>query len=177
MSEINDKLVEFVRTALSFELSGEHFYRHAAEITQHPKGKAMFLRLAEQERAHGEEIGALFASIIGEHEWRRVSAEESSHPHPSALVERLEKDVAARAHGEVADDAQALRLALELERRAILFFDELATHTGDPALVEVIRKLADEERFHYDFIQGQLDSVQNVGVWMDSAEFRVDGRF
>lgn len=177
MSQINDKIVEFARTAVSFEIHGEHFYRHAAETTEHPRGKAMFLTLAEQKRAHMAEIGALFADIIGEHEWQRIQAEEAAHTHPSAIVAELEAAVAAHGHSAVADDAQALRLALELKRRVIRFLQDLAAHTEDAAVVEVINRLADEERYRYDFLQGQLDSVLNVGVWLDAPEFRVDARF
>ena len=62
-------------------------------------------------------------------------------------------------------------------RRVIRFLEDLAAHTADAAVVEVIRRLTDEERYRYDFLQGQLDSVLNVGVWLDAPEFRVDGRF
>lgn len=178
MSQINDKIVEFARMAVSFEIKTEHFYRHAAETTEHPKGKAMFLTLAQQEQAHMADVGALFSDIIGEHEWQRIQAEEAAHTHPSsAIVADLEAAVASHGHSAVADDAQALRLGLELKRRAIRFLDDLASHTEDAAVVEVIRRLADEERYRYDFLQGQLDSVLNVGVWLDGPEFRMDGRF
>lgn len=177
MSQINDKLVDLAREAVSFELNSVHFYRHAGETTEHPQGKVMFGRLAAQATAHMAELGAIFAGIIGEHEWQRIQAEEAAHTHPSAIVGSLEAAVAAHRHGEVADDAQALRLALELARRVIRFLDELAAHTVDASVADVIRRLTDEERYRYDFLQGQLDSVLNVGVWLDAPEFRVDGRF
>ena len=177
MSQINDKLVELAREAVSFEINSVHFYRHAGAMTEHPLGKVTFGKLAEQATAHMAELGAIFAGIIGEHEWLRIQGEETAHTHPSGIVGQLEAAVAAHRHSEVADDAQALRLALELARRVIHFLDELASHTADTAVADVIRRLADEERFRYDFLQGQLDSVLNVGVWLDGPEFRVDGRF
>ena len=177
MSQINEKLVELARLAVSFEINSEHFYQHAAQTTEHPLGKAMFRKLSEQKKDHLADIANLFAGIIGEHEWARIRAEEEAHTHPSDIVAELEAAVTAHGHRAVADDAQALRLALELKRRVIHFLDVLAEHTTDRALLEVISKLADEERFRYDFLQGQLDSVLNVGVWLDAPEFRVDGRF
>lgn len=177
MSHINEKIVEFARLAVSFEINSEHFYRHAAETTEHPLGKKMFLKLAEQKKAHMADIAALFIGILGEHEWQRIYAEEQAHTHPSTIVNELEAAVTSHGHRAVADDAQALRLALELKRRVIHFLEDLATHNSDQAVVAVIHKLTDEERFRYDFLQGQLDSVLNVGVWLDAPEFRVDGRF
>ena len=177
MTHQNEPLVAVARSALALEFNGEYFYQRAAEATQHPQGKAMFLQLAQQEGGHVEEIGHLFSSLIGASDWAQIVAEEAANPRISEVVQQLEIAVKARGHGEVADDTQALRLAMELERRAIKFFEGLRVHTTDPALLDMIRALADEERFHYDFLQAQLDSVLNVGVWLDGAEFRVDGRF
>lgn len=174
---LNEKVVELVRLALSLELGGEHFYRHAAGMTEHAKGREMFLALAEQERARRDDIGALFAALIGDHEWQRIAAEEAAHVHPADVVAQLEAAFAARGHAAVADDAQALRLALELKRRAIHFYGEVEKHTADAETLGMLHKLIDEERYHYDYLQGQLDSVQNVGVWLDGPEFRMDGRF
>lgn len=177
MTQVDEKVIELVRTALSFELGGEQFYRHAAEATEHPKGKEMFLKLAEAEKEHMNDVHDVFASLIGEETWKRLLAEELHHPHQSKVVAELEAAVAHRGHSIVADDTQALRLAMELERRAIKFFEDLAKHTDDPNLVDAVNRLADEERFHYDFLQGQLDSILNVGIWLDAAEFRVDAKF
>ena len=37
--------------------------------------------------------------------------------------------------------------------------------------------ICDEERFHYDLLQSQYDSVTNSGFWLDVSEFRMDARF
>lgn len=39
------------------------------------------------------------------------------------------------------------------------------------------RAIADEERFHYDLLQTQYDSVTGSGFWLDSAEFQMDGKY
>jgi rubrerythrin len=177
MSNFDQHLVELVRGAIGLELNGEYFYRRAAEATEHPKGKAMFLRLAEEEQGHVGEVHDLFVSLIGEAEWERISAEEAANPRSSPVISQLEAAVLARGHSDVADDTQALRLAMELERRAVSFFGELEARTDDSVKIGLIRKLIDEERYHYDILQAQLDSVLNVGIWLDAPEFRLDGKF
>ena len=177
MSNVDDRVVELVRTALDFEFGGEHLYRHLAELTQNSSGKAMFLRLAAEEKAHVEESHALFAALVGEEEWKRLSTQEAEHAHPSRIVADLEATVLQRGHAVVADDTQALRMAMELERRAIEMFKEMANHTTDPAVLDLIGKLVQEECFHYDSLQAQLDSVLNVGMWLDQPEFRMDGKY
>lgn len=177
MSHVDDRIIELVRTALDFELGGEHFYRHLAGLTKNASGKAMFLRLAEEEKKHVDESHALFAALVGEEEWQRLSMREATKANPSQIVADLEATILQRGHAVVADDTQALRMAMELERRAIHMFQEMANHTKDPAVLDLIGKLVQEESFHYDSLQAQLDSVLNVGLWLDQPEFRMDGKF
>ena len=177
MSHVDDKIIDLVRTALDFELGGEHFYRHLAELTQNASGKAMFLRLAEEEKRHVGESHALFAALVGEEEWQRLSSQEAVRAQPSQIVAELEAVVLQRGHAAVADDTQALRMAMELERHAIQMFKDMSEHTEDPAVLDLIGKMVQEETFHYDSLQAQLDSILNVGLWLDQPEFRMDGKF
>ncbi len=177
MSHVDDRIIELVRTALDFEFGGEHFYRHLAELTQNASGKAMFLRLAEDEKRHVEDSHTLFAALVGEEEWARLATREAQQANPSRIVAELEAVILQRGHAVVADDTQALRMAMELERRAIHTFEEMANHTTDPAVLNLIGKLVQEESFHYDSLQAQLDSVLNVGLWLDQPEFRMDGKY
>ncbi|MFA7239086.1 MAG: ferritin family protein [Sulfuricellaceae bacterium] len=177
MAHIDDKVIELARTALSFELGGEHFYRHAAGITQNARGKAMFQRLAEEENGRMEDLHTLFSAIIGAGEWQRLVAEETASVNPSAVVSEMETTVANRGHGVVADDTQALRMAMEMQRKVIHLYKSLASHTEDAVVAGLIAKMIEEENFQYDNFQAQLDSVLNVGLWLDSPEFRMDGKF
>ncbi len=177
MTHIDDRVIELARTALSFEYGEEHFYRHAAEMTQNPSGKAMFLRLAEEESGHMEDMHKLFSAIIGKDEWQRLAAEEAANAHPSKVIAEMEAAVVHRGNVAVADDAQALRMAMEMERRVIHLLKDLSNHTQDTEITRLISKMIAEECSQYDALQAQMDSVLNVGLWLDTPEFRMDGRF
>ena len=177
MTHIDDRVIELARTALSFEYGEEHFYRHAAEMTQNPRGKAMFLRLAKEEPGHMDDMHRLFSAIIGKDEWQRLAAEEAANAHPSKVIAEMEAAVANRGMIAVADDTQALRMAMELERRVIHLLKDMADHTQDPAIIELIGKMIMDECSQYDALQAQLDSVLNVGLWLDIPEFRMDGKY
>jgi rubrerythrin len=177
MSHIDDKVIELARTALSFEYSGEHFYRHAAEMTRNASGKAMFLRLAEEDADRMADLHSLFSNLIGKEEWQRLVAEESASTHSSKVTADMETEVARRGHSVVADDTQALRLAMEMERRLIHLLKELASHTNDSEIIKLVGKMIEGECFQYDSFQAQLDSVLNTGLWLDSPEFRMDAKF
>ena len=177
MTHIDDKIIELARTALNFEYGEEHFYRHAAEMTKNPSGKAMFLRLAEEEPERMEDMHTLFGSVIGNDEWQRLAAEEAANAHPSRVIAEMEAAVAQRGMGAVAYDAQALRMAMELERRVIHLLKDMSEHINDPDIIKLAEKMILEECSQYDALQAHLDSLQNVGLWLDTPEFRMDGRF
>jgi rubrerythrin len=177
MSHIDDKVIELARTALSFEFGGEHFFRHAAEMTRNASGKAMFLRLAEEDNDRMDDMHSLFGAIMGNDLWQQLVAEEAANAHPSKVVAEMETEVARRGHSVVADDTQALRMAMELERRVIHVYKDLASHTNDSDMIKLIGKIIEGECFQYDSLQAQLDSVINTGLWLDSPEFRMDGKY
>lgn len=177
MTHIDDKIIELARTALSFEYGEEHFYRHAAGLTQNPSGKAMFLRLADERPERMEDMHKLFSALIGQEVWQRLAAEEAADAHPSKVIAEMEAAVAQRGMIVVADDTQALRMAMELERRIIHLLQNMSEHINDPAVVKLAEKMILEENYQYDALQAQLDSVLNVGIWLDKPEFRMDGKY
>ena len=177
MSHVDDKVIELARAALSFEFSGEHFYRHAAELTRNESGKKMFLRLAKKDVERMGDLSSLFGKMVGMELWQRLVAEESSNTSPSIVVSEMDAEVKRRGHGVVADDTQALRLAMELERRFIHVFKDLVVHVTDKDIIKLADKILDGVFYKYDNLQAQLDSVLNTGLWLDMPEFRMDGKF
>lgn len=177
MSHVDDKIIELARAALSFEFSGEHFFRHAAEMTRNDSGKKMFLRLAKKDNERIDDLTRLFGKIIGNEVWVRLVAEAAKNAVPSVVIAEMETEVARRGHGVVADDTQALRLAMELERRFIHVFKDLAQHSHDSDIIKLADKILEGEFYRYDNLQAQLDSVINTGLWLDAPEFRMDGKF
>src|SRR3989338_1216973 len=177
MTHIDDKIIELARIALSFEYGEEHFYRHAAEMTKNPGGKAMFLRLAEEGPERIGDMHKLFGAVMGQELWQQLAAEEAANAHPSKVIAEMEAAVVQRGHAMLADDAQALRMAMELQRRIIHVFKDMSEHVNYPDIVKLADKMIQEECSRYDTLQAQLDSVQNVGLWLDTPEFRMDGRF
>lgn len=164
---------EFIQGAIQLEINGRAFFTHAAEITHNELGKKMFLRLAQEEVKHLETFGNLFSSIMKSDEWKmEVSREELKGPSP-VIKELASRITRAEGKGEV----EALRIGMELELKAVDFFRESSKGIDDRVVKEMFEKIADEERFHYDLLQAQYDSVTNSGFWLDSAEFQMDGKY
>ncbi|MFQ6110262.1 MAG: hypothetical protein ACE5L7_11990 [Candidatus Aminicenantales bacterium] len=56
-------------------------------------------------------------------------------------------------------------------------FQKAAEEVSDPDAREIFLKIREEEKFHYDLLQAQIDSLTHSGFWLDSAEFRLDGKW
>jgi rubrerythrin len=173
MAKISQDVKTLIQDAISLEINGQAFFNQAAEITHNELGKKMFVRLAQEEVKHLEAFSRLFSKIMQSDDWKKqVRSEELKGPSPviQELAQRMK-----RAEGQ--SEVEALRIGMELEQKAVDFFTTSAAKMGDPAAKEIFEKIADEERFHYDLLLAQHDSVTGSGFWLDSSEFAMDGKY
>lgn len=173
MSKISKDTEDAIKDAIILEINGRKFFNHAAEVTHHPKGKKMFLHLAEEEVKHLETFSNMFNEILGGSDWKKdLIPDDVSGEAP--LVEKLKESMKS-AEGK--GDVEALRIGMELERNAITFFQEAAAATDDPVAKKIFLEISEEEKFHFDLLQAQYDSVTGSGFWLGSAEFQMDGKW
>jgi rubrerythrin len=173
MSKISKDIENAIRDAIILEINGRKFFNHAAEVTHHPKGKKMFQHLAEEEVKHLETFSKMFNEILGGSDWKKdLIPDDVSGEAP--LVEKLKESM---KNEEGKGDVEALRIGMELERNAITFFQEAAAATDDPVAKKIFLEISEEEKFHFDLLQAQYDSVTGSGFWLGSAEFQMDGKW
>jgi len=173
MTKISEQVEEFVREAIKLEIRGREFFNQAADMTHNSLGKKMFQRLAEEEVKHLNTFSKLFSAVMHSDEWKQY-VDAGKVAGNSEVIEDL---VARMKRAEDKSEIEALRIGMELELKAIDFFKKCAETGDDPAARDIFITISDEERFHYDLLQAQHDSVTGTGFWLDSAEFRMDGKY
>jgi len=173
MAETSSQVKEFVHEAIKLEIRGREFFLGAAELTRNILGKKMFTRLADEELKHLEAFSRLFSAVMKSDQWKKAVADEQVKG-KSEVIEGL---MARMKRAEGQSEIEALRIGMELELKAIEFFRGCAEKGADPAAGEIFTRISEEERFHYDLLQAQHDSVTGSGFWLDSAEFRMDGKY
>ena len=173
MEEISKPVENAIKEAIRLEINGRNFFNHAAEITHNELGKKMFEKLAAEEMRHIEVFSELFTKILKEADWKKYVRDEELKGE-STLIEKL-KERMRGAEGK--SETQALSIGMELEENAIRFFQKAADEVEDPVAKEIFRNISEEEKFHYDLLQAQHDSLTNSGFWLDSAEFQMDGKY
>ncbi|OGD28026.1 MAG: hypothetical protein A2Y56_10360 [Candidatus Aminicenantes bacterium RBG_13_63_10] len=173
MTNIEAPIKEFIEEAFKLEINGQAFFNHAAEATRNELGKKMFLRLAQEEVKHLEAFSRLFSSVLKSEDWKNLVDREKLKG-PSRVIDEL---AARMKRAESQSDLEALRIGMELELKAIDFFKGCARASQEPEARDMFEKISDEEKFHYDLLQAQHDSLSTSGFWLDSSEFMMDGKY
>ena len=173
MQDISHQVLEAIKGAIKLEINGRKFFDHAADVTQNERGQKMFRFLAAEEVRHLETFGRLFSKVLNGEDWKHyVENEEIKGGAP--LVEKLKE----RMKGEAGkSEIEALSIGMELEKDAIQFFQDAAKASHDPAAKKIFLEIVEEEKFHYDLLQAQYDSVMHNGIWLGGAEFQMDGKW
>jgi len=169
----SSKNIKLAIGAIQLEIDGRNFFLKAVEMSHNKLGKKMFQKLADDELRHLTDFKNIFSPIIKGEDWDKLVKSETSKtisPVIKELTSRLDKAGSA-------SEVEAIKIGMELERKAIHFFDGFHKEINDTQAKEIILNICDEERFHYDLLQSQYDSVTNSGFWLDVAEFRMDARF
>ena len=169
----SSKHIKLAIGAIQLEIDGRNFFLKAVEMSHNELGKKMFQKLADDELRHLTDFKKIFSPIIEGEDWDKLVKNETSRtisPVIKELTSRLEK--AGRA-----SEIEAIKIGMELERKAIHFFEEFNKELDNAQMKEIVLNICDEERFHYDLLQSQYDSVTNSGFWLDVGEFRMDAKY
>lgn len=175
MANISAQVLEAIKGAIQLEVDGRAFFDHAVETTKSELGKKMFQKLANDETQHLKVFGELFTTVIGDEEWKKYVSEKEKAKAP--LIEELKERMGRKEKEGKAGETEAIRIGMELERKAIDFFADAAKKAGDANAKAIFEKISKEEELHYDLLQSQLDSVTNSGYWLDVASYKMDGQY
>jgi len=154
---------EALRLALEMEQDGLEMYDKAAGRVSHPAGKRMFQGLAEDERAHVrmiEEIARGMGLSAALKEARRGTPKERMK-----TIFTEAKDSVSQRLAPSTDEFQALRIALDFERKGYEFYAQAAKDSSDPDHKALFEKLAGEENEHFRILESTRQYLDRTGEW------------
>jgi len=160
MSE-GDRRSHALGEAIRFEMEGREFFLKAAERTKNYFGRVMFESIAEDELGHIKRIKGIHDHWLASRTWESP---------PSPPGERRLETIFQQAKGQItkqvdvdADEMEAVRLAIRLERTGHQFYSRLADEAGEEAEKRFYIQLAEEETRHLSILQ------EMEGVLMQSS--------
>jgi len=166
MQEQTSPALQALHQGIQTELQGLTFYRKAAERTRDPQGRQVLNSLAHEEVGHLHLLKVQYGALAGGGRW--VEMEKARELEPGREVEAIfpqSDDTLVQLLPAEADDAKALEIALEFERKGYQTYQRLAQETADPAGHALYDFLGQQEQRHYDFIHRALEYLQTQGAW------------
>ena len=167
MSDPRDTILDILRKAYQIEVDGYTFYSLAADRADKAVVQELFGKLARDEVEHQ----GYLKGILRNYDDKGVGAfrGERSAPDLRAFSSRVFTDrFKQQAHG-AAFEMGVLSVGMQLESRAVAFFNEAATLADDAEVRDFYRFLADWEKEHFDALQSLYDGVRQ--------DFWAEGRF
>lgn len=174
MDEKNFDAAEAIKMAMDLEKNGRKFYSQAAERAQTESGKKIFKMLAHEEVLHLATFRKMLDQMGNVSDWRELVKEYPQARQVPVFGEKAPANQVAKAR---TDEVEALRIAMKNEQEAIKFFDKISNLAKDETTQKVFAFVKEQEVYHYDLLQAELDNITNTGFWFDSPEFRMDGKF
>ncbi len=165
---MNEELIKLLDTGIELEKSGLRRYLDLARKSVNMDGKNLFIRLAEDEVDHMEILEGMKARVLKGVAYEPPKLEVYDF---KELLPKLNK-----GHMEVKGDGKlteldALKVAMEFEKKASDFYYKLAETVTDEQTKKFAMDLARWEESHYDLLQAELDQVQNTGFYLNIMEF------
>jgi rubrerythrin len=148
MTESRDRFTQMLCTAQEMEEKGRAFYEKALATSENPLGKEIFRLLIEDEIVHLERIRIISDSLTRDQNW---SEDWKNLQCPYQDLGQVFRDLAARySRSGIAgsNDLEALKLALDFERRSVAFYENQLAQAVDPLEKAFLVQMILEEKGH-----------------------------
>jgi rubrerythrin len=168
----SEQAIAALNKAIKGEKTGLESYLKFARSTRSQSGKDMFIRLAQDEFGHMELLEKERNRLQQGKKWVGIDIAPSDI---EEVVPRLSSQQAKiKAEQGTSDDLTALNIALDLERKAADFYMRQGNRESDVTAKQIFFRLAEMEESHYNLIQAEIDSINDIGFWFGIREFSLE---
>lgn len=174
MPDVSSDAMRALRMAIDIEENGLVTFLKFARQTKQEFGKNMFIRLAMDENEHRRILEKQLHDLAEGQPWVEIHVPKYEIEEMAPAMTERQQRVTGEAGGA---ETEALKIALDLERKTAKFFRDQAAAAKDPKAKDLFEKLAQWEDTHFDLIQAEMDSINNTGFWFNVPEFKMDGKY
>lgn len=150
MSE-NKEMLDAIMRAMELEKETFDFYTKAEHKTFNPAGKRIFRWLAKTEEGHYNKLTELYNSLHESGRWVFYGG---------ATFELAPAGDDERQVTFDTGDVEALRIAQDIEKRGIAYYEELITRINDPDGKAMLSTLRNEEIEHLRIVSEKLTVIE-----------------
>ncbi|MBW6516320.1 MAG: ferritin family protein [Candidatus Cloacimonetes bacterium] len=156
--------MDFFDIAMGIEKEGEDFYNSLAEGCAANEGMSnIFKMLANDEKKHYATFKKMKEN--NPQDFKKSDIFESAQEIFAGFRKQFDK---VKCDGSQTD---LYHKALELEKKSYDFYMEKLDEFTDPVHMEIIRKVANEEKKHMLLLENIIELVERPEYWLENAEF------
>lgn len=150
-------LTEAVEVAIRMETDAMKFYREASQKASHPAAKRMFEGFIKDEARHLRMLEDILKGLeIDPH----VQGLRDVRTIFSDLKDQMMQRITATT-----DEKEAIKIALEMEKRGYEYYKDALQKAEDPKEKKLFDVLVQEEEKHYQILQNTYDFLEDTGNW------------
>lgn len=157
-------VTDAIKTAIQMEQEGYDFYQKAAGQTSSEMGKSVFKSLAADELLHLEVFQKLFDKKIGKEERHSLVNSGMKYTDIQVFPKDLEKIEGANPD---TNEIDALRIAMNSEKIAIEYYNEIKQKSKDSELNKIIDEIINQEKNHYQILEGEFHHINSTSYWFE----------
>ena len=147
-----------IEIAIKMEKDAIAFYKEAAEKTQHPVGKKMFLSVTEDEKRHLQMLSQIFKEIDIK------IAEVNPMQNVKTVFESMKDQMMERV-AATKDELEAFKIAMHMEKEGIEFYKEAESGAKSEKEKSLFERLIKEEQQHYAIFLNTYNFMVDTGNW------------
>ncbi len=147
-----------VELAIKMEKDAIEFYKGAVARTRHPFGKRMFQSFIEDEKRHLKALDDIFAGLDLNMD------SKSPREKVRSIFDELKSEMMQRIKADT-DEIDAIRLALDFEKKGYDFYKKTAEDATDKKIKTLFEILTKEEEEHFNILQNTLFFLTDTGNW------------
>ena len=151
MSENRKETLDAIMRALEIEKETFDYYTRAEQKTFDPGGKRTFRWLAKTEEVHYLKLSELYTTLEEGGRWVFYGG---------STISLESEEPGEKQIGFTTDDLEALKIGMDIEKKGIAYYDELALKTGDPDGKKMLLRLREEEVEHLRVITEKYNAIK-----------------
>jgi rubrerythrin len=171
-------LLELLQKAVRMEEDGRAYYLEVAGKTANGLAKSTFSVLADEEAKHRRYFEEYYQAMQQEKGWPDLAEMEAEAASAAKRAENVFTKAAAAGavSGEDVDLTAAYGHAMDLERKAIEFYQGMVAAADDEQVKGFLGFVIDQERGHLDILSRTQDLLDSPEAWyFDTEGWVVEG--
>lgn len=165
MAKKTEDRIKALEAALKNETNERDFYLKHAARTKNEFGKKMFMSIASDEDEHYDRIKALHKRLKEKGKWPETLTLKVKDTKIKSVLKRLSKLAAGTPSKVDSDDLEAVKIAINFEKRGEKFYGELRDSVADAKEKAFYGMLADMEREHRLSLEDTRDYFKDPTGW------------